>query len=104
MQPETLWEKLKQSIKESAATAAVKAEHLGKLGRARLDLAHTRNAIHNAFAELGAQVYHLIEQNPDMLLAQHETVQTQINAIKNLEEQLKNQEIAFKNLQETAAS
>ncbi len=104
MQPETLWEKLKQSIKKSAATAAVKAEHLGKLGRARLDLAHTRNAIHNAFAELGTQVYQLLEQNPDMLLAQHETVQAQMHTIKKLEEQLKNQEIAFKNLQETAAS
>jgi len=102
MQPETLWEKIKHSLKEGAATAAEKAEHLGRLGRLRLDLARTRRAVHDAFAELGGRTYDLLGENPDAIVAQHEDVQNHIQKIKTLEVKLQAQEAEFKALQTAA--
>lgn len=104
MQSDSLWGKIKQGIKEGATSAAVKAEHLSKQGRIRLDMARTRRAIQNTFSDLGSQVYNLFEQNPDALVVQKEDLQKQIQTIKELEAQLVLQEGALKKLQETEAA
>ncbi len=100
MNTETLWERIKQSLRDGAATAAEKAEYLGKLGRARLDIARTRHAIHDAFTELGGQIYDELKDHEAAIQAQTEAVQDQIETIGKLEEQLQNQEAQFKVLQE----
>ena len=99
MQPETLWEKLKQNLRESAVTAAEKAEHLGKMGRVRLDIARTRHAMREAFGELGAHTYVLLGENPETMPGQREDIQTLVQAIKDLEVQLQSQEVELKILQ-----
>ena len=99
METETLWEKVKQSLREGAATAAEKAEHYGKLSRARLDIARTRHAIHDAFTELGGQVFGLIEEDANVVVGQNDNIKDQIQAIKDLEAQLQNQEAEFVALQ-----
>lgn len=99
METETLWEKVKQSLREGAATAAEKAEHYGKLSRARLDIARTRHAIHDAFTELGGQVFGLIEEDANIVVGQNDNIKDQIQAIKDLEAQLQNQEAEFVALQ-----
>ena len=48
----TLWDRIKQSLLDSATVAAEKAEYLGKIGRARLDIAETRHAVRDALADL----------------------------------------------------
>ena len=100
MNTETLWERIKQGLRDGAATAAEKAEYLGKLGRARLDIARTRHAIHDAFTELGGQIYDELKDHEAAIQAQTEAVQDQIETINKLEEQLQNQEAQFKVLQE----
>ena len=100
MNTETLWERIKQGLRDGAATAAEKAEYLGKLGRARLDIARTRHAIHDAFTELGGQIYDELKDHEAAIQAQTEAVQDQIETISKLEEQLQNQEKQFKVLQE----
>ena len=100
MNTETLWERIKQGLRDGAATAAEKAEYLGKLGRARLDIARTRHAIHDAFTELGGQIYDELKYHEAAIQAQTEAVQDQIETINKLEEQLQNQEAQFKVLQE----
>lgn len=99
METESLWEKVKQSLRDGAATAAEKAEHYGKLGRARLDIARTRHAIHDAFTELGGQTYNLLEQDPNTIVGHHDDIKNQIQTIKDLEAQLQNQETEFAALQ-----
>ena len=101
MNSETLWEKIKQGLRDGAATAAEKAEYLGRLGRARLDIARTRHAIHDAFTELGGQIYEELKDHEAAIEAQTEAVQGQIATIGKLEEQLQNQEAQFKTLQES---
>lgn len=101
MDTESLWEKIKQGLKEGAATAAEKAEYLGKLGRARLDIARTRHAVHDSFTELGAQIYEQLQNDEDDLGAQTDAVQTHVQTIRALEEQLQQRETEFKTLQET---
>ena len=98
MEAESLWERIKQGLRDSATTAAEKAEYLGKLGRARLDIAKTRNAIHDAFSELGGQVYVHLEQDGDRAIAEQANVQSQIQSIKNLETELKEREEIFQAL------
>lgn len=100
MNTETLWERIKQGLRDGAATAAEKAEYLGKLGRARLDIARTRHAIHDAFTELGGQIYDELKDHEAAVEAQTEAVQDHIATINKLEEQLQNQEAQFKVLQE----
>lgn len=100
MNTETLWERIKQGLRDGAATAAEKAEYLGKLGRARLDIARTRHAIHDAFTELGGQIYDELKDHEAAIQAQTEAVQDQIETISKLEAQLQSQEKQFKVLQE----
>ena len=100
METESLWEKIKQGLREGAATAAEKAEYLGKLGRARLDIAHTRHAIHDTFTELGGQIYEQVKDDEDAVNTQSEDVQNHIATIRELEDQLSAQEAEFKALQE----
>ena len=101
MDNDSLWEKIKQGLREGAATAAEKAEYLGKLGRARLDIARTRHAIHDTFTELGGQIYEQLKGDEEAIGAQSEEVQSHIAAIGKLEEQLKGQEEEFTALQES---
>ena len=71
------------------------------LGRARLDMARTRHAIHDAFTELGGQIYDELKDHEAAIEAQTEAVQDQVETIRKLEEQLQNQEVQFKALQES---
>ena len=100
MEPETLWERIKQGLRESASTAAEKAEYLGKLGRARLDIAKTRHAIHDAFAQLGGLVYNQIEQDKDAAITREGDVQNLIQKIEGMEALLKGQEDSLQALKE----
>lgn len=103
MDTESLWAKVKQSLRDGAATAAEKAEHYGKLSRARLGIARTRHAIHDVFTELGGQVYSLVCQDADTIVGQNEGINTQVQTLKDLEAQLQNQEDEFAALQDTQA-
>ncbi len=98
MESENLWERIKQGFLESASTAAEKAEYLGRLGRARLDIAGTRHAIHEAFAELGGVVYTYVEKNKKAAVAQQDEVQTVLQKIQDLEALLKEREAGLEAL------
>ena len=98
MDTDTLWERIKRGIFESAATAAHKAEHLGKIGRARLDIAGTRHAIHEAFGELGGAVYAHLSDGGEGDVAQANDVQDLVRRINELENLLQEREALLKNL------
>ena len=92
MESETLWERIKQGILESASTAAGKAEHFGKVGRARLDIAETRHAIRDALSELGGAVYSRLKQDSDTAVGRQEDVQGLIQKVGELEGVLQERE------------
>ncbi|MDA0748579.1 MAG: hypothetical protein O2954_18830 [bacterium] len=98
MESETLWNRIKQGFLESASTAAEKAEHLGRVGRARLDIAGARHAIHEAFAELGGMVYTHLESDKTSEIAQQKSVQAQIRKINDLETLLQERETVLETL------
>ena len=104
MNTDSLWTKIKQGLRDSATTAAERAEYLGRLGRARLDMARTRHAIHDAFTDLGGHVYDQLKDDDAAARAQSEAVQNYIRNIRELAQQLQNQEQQFKALQETDQS
>ncbi len=85
MESETLWDRIKKGVLESASTAAEKAEYFGRLGRARLDIAGTRHAIHEAFAELGGQIYGRIQQGDEAGMAQQPEIGSLVQKISDLE-------------------
>jgi hypothetical protein len=88
MIPETLWDRIKQGILEGASSAAETAGYLGRLGKARLEIASARHAIHEAFAELGGVVYASLEEGPGGDLAGSAEVREQVAEIKALEAEL----------------
>ena len=92
MESETLWDRIKKGVLESASTAAEKAEYFGKLGRARLDIAGTRHAIHEAFAELGGRVYTKIQAGDDTGLAKQTEIASLVQKISDLEGLLRERE------------
>ena len=98
MDTDTLWVRIKRGIIDSAATAAHKAEHLGKIGRARLDIAGTRHAIHEAFAELGGAVYAHLSGDGEADVAQADDVQDLVRRINELETLLQERETRLNNL------
>ena len=104
MEPDTLWERIKRGIIDSAATAAHKAEHLGKIGRARLDIAGTRHAIHEAFAELGGAVYARVSEGNDDGGVRTDEVQDLLRRVNELENLLQERETRLKNLNEAGNS
>ncbi len=99
MHTESLWTKIKQGLRDGAATATERAGYLGQLGRARLDIARTRHKIHDTFTELGGQIYDELKDDKAAARAQTETVQNCIQKISALEERLQDQEKQFKALQ-----
>ena len=88
----TLWEKIKRGLQDGATSAAAKAESLGKLGRARLDVARDRHAIHEAFAELGGLTYEQLAKDEAALARTPVPVQEQVAKLKTLELRLKDHE------------
>ena len=98
MDADTLWARIKRGIIDSAATAAHKAEHLGKIGRARLDIAGTRHAIHEAFAELGGAAYAHLSEGGDVDVARADDVQNLVRRISELEDLLREREAHLNNL------
>ena len=100
METDTLWERIKQGVLESASTAAEKAEYLGRIGRARLDIAGTRHAIHEAFAELGGVVYTCLQDGKKTAVAQKDDVQMLVGKISDLETLLKEREASLDGLRD----
>lgn len=100
MNTDSLWTKIKQGLRDGASTAAERAEYLGRLGRARLDMARTRHDIHDVFTELGGHVYDQLKDDETAAEAQTEAIQKNIQTIRELEQQLQSQEQQFKALQE----
>jgi hypothetical protein len=90
---DSLWEKIKQSLIDSASVAAEKAEYLGKLGRARLDIAETRHTIRDRFADLGGLVYgNLKDEAGSFDPKGNENVKQLIQTIDGLEDELSKRE------------
>jgi hypothetical protein len=92
---DTLWEKIKRGLQEGATTAAAKAEYLGRLGKTRLEVARSRHAIHEAFAELGGLSYEDLTQDDVALGKTSEPIKEQVAKLKSLEKALKENEEAF---------
>lgn len=91
----TLWEKIKRGLQDGATTVAAKAEYLGKLGRSRLEIARSRHAIHEAFAELGGLVFEDLSKDNAALEGMSSAIQKQVSQLKDLETALKEKEEAF---------
>jgi hypothetical protein len=101
---DTLWDKIKQSLIDSANVAAEKAEYLGKIGRARLDIAETRHAIRDRFADLGGLIYHsLQDQAGEFDPNGNEDVKQLIQTIDGLEDVLSRREETLADLRAESA-
>tara|TARA_Y100000588_G_scaffold361730_1_gene422813 strand:- start:3527 stop:3877 length:351 start_codon:yes stop_codon:yes gene_type:complete len=97
----TLWDRIKQSLLDSATVAAEKAEYLGRIGRARLDIAETRHAIRDSLADLGGKVYTGIEAGQNSELLESDDVSTLVSRIGALEKELKSREEVLEELRAT---
>lgn len=94
----TLWDRIKQSLLDSATVAAEKAEYLGRIGRARLDIAETRHAIRDSLADLGGKVYTGIEAGQNGELLESDDVSKLVSRIGALEKELKSREEVLEEL------
>ena len=100
---DSLWDKIKKSLVDSASVAAEKAEYLGKIGRARLDIAETRHAIRDRFADLGGVSYeNLKSASAGSDLGQQDDVKQLVDTITLLEDELKKREDALSELRAEA--
>ena len=98
MESDTLWERLKQGILDGASSAAETAGYLGRLGKARLEIANARHTVHGAFAELGGAVYAAVERGETSNLADRDDVTGLIRSIRELERDLQDREAILEDL------
>ena len=89
---ESLWDRVKQNLREGLLVAAEKTEELAKLGKGKLDLMAIRHRIGSSFAELGGKVYHLITVDKVTAIIENKEVMGLIERVKTLEKQLKAKE------------
>lgn len=99
---DSLWDKIKRSVIDSANVAAEKAEYLGKIGRVRLDIAKTRHAIRDRFADLGGLVYEGLKSDDGSDIAGSDEVKGLVSVISELEQELGRREEALNTLREEA--
>ena len=99
---DSIWDKIKRSVIDSANVAAEKAEYLGKIGRARLDIAKTRHAIRDRFADLGGLVYEGLKSDDGSDIAGSDEVKGLVSVISDLEQELGRREEALNALREEA--
>jgi len=93
---DSLWDKIKQSVIDSASVAAEKAEYLGKIGRARLDIAETRHSIRDRFTDLGGLVYESLQsENEPSDLSGKEDIKQLMKTIAGHEDELRKREEAL---------
>ena len=94
---ETLWERFKNGLFEGAVTVAERAEHLGYVGRIRLDIANDRRLLQATFADLGRRVYRLLQENGEDVAKDGEALDL-VRRLRELEEILREREAALASL------
>ena len=97
---DSLWDKIKQSLIDNANVAAEKAEYLGKIGRARLDIAKTRHVIRDRFADLGGEVFQSLQDNTGEFNPSKESTKELIQQIHGLESELSRRQEVLNDLRE----
>ena len=94
---ETLWERLKNGLFEGAVTVAERAEHLGYVGRIRLDIANDRRLLQASFADLGRRVYHILQENAEDVTKDGDVLDL-VRRLREREEVLHEREAALASL------
>ena len=94
---ETFWERFKNGLFEGAVTVAERAEHLGYVGRVRLDIANDRRLLQASFADLGRRVYHLLQKNAEDVPKDGEVLDL-VRRLRDREEVLHERESALASL------
>jgi hypothetical protein len=89
---ESLWERIREGLKEGVLTAAEKTEELAKVGKGKIDVVTIRRKIGKTFAELGGKVYHMVTEEKTTAIADRKEVKQLIDQVKGLEKQLKAKE------------
>ncbi|MFH1569615.1 MAG: hypothetical protein ABIL09_16585 [Gemmatimonadota bacterium] len=98
------WKSIKRSLREGAAQVMDRAEELTQLGRARLDIAATKARLGRLHAELGAEVYRLIQSGAGTSVADSSEVRGLCEQIHDAEAALRHGEAALASLRTEVAS
>lgn len=99
---ETVWERFKNGLFEGAVTVAERAEHLGYVGRIRLDIANDRRLLNAAHADLGRRIYHLLQENSEEAHKDPEVLDL-VRGLREREEVLREREAALASLMRAGA-
>jgi hypothetical protein len=95
---ETFWERVKHNLFEGAVTVAERAEHLGYVGRMRLDIANDKRLMQSSLAELGRRVYRLLSEGAAEEVPRDGEVLDLLRRIRQQEETLREREAALVSL------
>lgn len=98
--PPRLWESVKKSLQDGAAVVMGRAEELTTQGRARLDVAASKARLTRLCAELGTEVYGLVEAGESADIAASDSVTSLCEGIRQAKEELAAGERALQDLRE----
>lgn len=108
-----LWDNIKKSVGELATKAAEKgreitreaadkAEELTKLGKIKLDIFQIKRDIEKKLTDLGGVAYELLNAPESTDIPSNAKVQSLVQEIKNLEQQLKVKEAQYEQVKAAA--
>ncbi len=101
----TLWDSVKKSLKdgakiakEGATIAAEKAEEFSKKSKVMFDISNIKRKIEKSFTEIGGKAYHLIVEENVKDISENEEVQTLLENVKKLEDELNTKQEEYNNI------
>ena len=99
---DSMWEKIKKSLKEGAALSMEKIEEYTKLGKLKVEEMAAKRKIERNFIDMGERVFDLMEEEKADTIADDLTVKKAVENITALREEIEELEQKMKDVSENA--
>lgn len=101
---DTMWEKIKKSLKDGAALSMEKIEEYTKLGKLKVEEMAAKRKIERNFIDIGERVYDLVEEGKGDTVNNDLTVKKASENVTALREELTELEKKMREVSESAKS
>ena len=87
------WDNIKKTVKGELSDAAATTKKYVKIGKVKLDMADTNNALNGTFRELGIEVYNQITEETKGDIRDNPKVKSLIEEVNQLKQFIKDEEL-----------
>jgi hypothetical protein len=100
----SLWEDIKQTVKQGVSVAAEKTEEYTKIGKLKVEIMNAKRALDKTFAELGQEAYTALKGSKKADLNKNEKITELLSKIDGQKAALKEKEDEIEAVRQEDAS